>query len=56
MCLFAGNIAVARITKANPPLVEVKIVVLFLVTYVPGVATTMPQLPGFAKQRVHRYT
>ena len=56
MCLFAGNIAVARVTKPNLPLVEAKIAVLFLVMYVPDVATTMPRLPGYAKQRVQRYT
>ena len=53
MCLFVGasvgGIAVERVMKAILPFVAVEIVVLFLVTYVPDVAMTIPRLFGFAK-------
>jgi len=38
-----------RVMKAILPFVAVEIVVLFLVTYVPDVAMTVPRLFGFAK-------
>ena len=53
MCLFVGasvgGIAVERVMKAILPFIAVEIVVLFLVTYVPDIAMTVPRLLGFAK-------